>query len=95
MYCFERERTLARRQPRVVMGEWYLRGFADAYQAHQEVSPLGLAGAEYNRGYAAGLEAVQRDFLAAVCGGYERHTSLVDTEGARWPLALAGAPMTA
>ena len=81
--------------PRMVAGEWYLKGFADAYHAHQVVAPLGPAGEAYQRGYGAGLEAVQRDFFAAVWTGFRRSTSLVDARGARWPLSVVGAPMTA
>ncbi len=52
--------------PRMVAGEWYLRGFADAYNAHVAVAPEGLAGEQYGRGYKEGLAAVQRDFFAAM-----------------------------
>ena len=53
--------------PRMVAGEYYLRGFADAYQARRAVIPHGPAGEQYKRGYAEGLAAVQRDFFAAIC----------------------------
>ena len=52
--------------PRMVAGEWYLRGFADAYSAHLAVAPDGPAGDQYSRGYKEGLAAVQRDFFAAM-----------------------------
>ncbi len=91
----DREPVLPLRLPALIAGEWYLRGFADAYQAHQAVSPEGPAGEEYNRGYAAALAAVRRDFFASASNGYIRRTSLVDTQGARWPLSVVGFPMTA
>ena len=53
--------------PRMVAGEWYLRGFADAYDARVALTPEGPAGAQYTRGYHEGLAAVQRDFFAAMC----------------------------
>ena len=52
--------------PRMVAGEWFLRGFADAYNAHVAVAPEGPAGDQYSRGYKEGLAAVQRDFFAAM-----------------------------
>jgi hypothetical protein len=95
MDYLQREPMSPIRRPQMVAGEWYLKGFADAYHAHQVVSPSGPAGEEYGRGYTAGLEAVQRDFFAAVWAGFQRRTSLVDAQGARWPLSVVGAPMTA
>ena len=53
--------------PRMVAGEWYLRGFVDAYDAHVALIPAGPAGEQYSRGYQQGLAAVQRDFFAAMC----------------------------
>ncbi|MGE5073151.1 MAG: hypothetical protein ACM3MF_06960 [Anaerolineae bacterium] len=53
--------------PRSVVGEWYLKGFVDAYGAHQAVVPSGPAGEEYQKGYQEGLAAVQRDFFSALC----------------------------
>ncbi len=52
--------------PHMVAGEWYLRGFVDAYNAHVAVAPEGPAGEQYTRGYNEGLAAVQRDFFAAM-----------------------------
>ena len=52
--------------PRPTAGEWYLKGFADAYGAHQAVAPTGPAGEEYQKGYREGLVAVQRDFFSAL-----------------------------
>ncbi len=51
---------------RMLGGEWYLKGYADAYDAHVAVSPEGPAGMQYARGYKEGLAAVQRDFFAAM-----------------------------
>ncbi len=47
-------------------GEWYLRGFADAYSAHVAVIPAGPAGEQYSKGYTEGLAAVQRDIFAEI-----------------------------
>ena len=52
--------------PKMVAGEWYLKGFADAYNARPALVPSGPAGEEYSRGYKEGLAAVQRDFFAAM-----------------------------
>jgi hypothetical protein len=49
---------------RTMLGEWYLRGFADAYGAHWAVTPDGPAGDEYMKGYALGVAAVRSEFLA-------------------------------
>jgi hypothetical protein len=49
---------------RALVGEWYLRGFADAYGAHWAVTPDGPAGDEYMKGYALGVAAVRSEFLA-------------------------------
>ncbi len=43
-----------------VVGEWYLKGFADAYTAHWAVAPAGPLGEQYMRGYALGLAAVRQ-----------------------------------
>ncbi len=53
--------------PRMVAGEWYLWGFADAYNARVALTPEGPAGEQYTRGYQEGLAAIQRDFFAAIC----------------------------
>ncbi len=95
MYYSRCDQVCPLNSPQLMAGEWFLRGFADAYQAHQVVAPAGPAGDEYHRGYVIGLEAVQRDFFAAIWNGYERHTSLVDTQGARWPLSVMPVPMSA
>ena len=53
----------------MVVGEWYLKGFSDAYGAHWAVIPSGPAGEQYKRGYALGLEAVRREFIAVCLNG--------------------------
>lgn len=58
--------ALPRPAARPVVGEWFLKGFADAYGAHWAVTPWGPAGEQYTRGYALGLEAVRREFFEAL-----------------------------
>ncbi len=62
----ERDPELLLTTPRILAGEWYLKGFVDAYSARVALVPFGPAGDEYNRGYQQGLAAVQRDFFAAM-----------------------------
>ena len=50
----------------LVVGEWYLKGFADAYGAHWAVVPCGPAREQYERGYALGLAAVRNEFFEAL-----------------------------
>jgi hypothetical protein len=52
--------------PKPVIGDWYLKGFADAYAAHWPAAPSGPAGEQYKRGYALGIAAVQREFSEAL-----------------------------
>ncbi len=61
----EREPALPLRPATLLAGEWYLRGFADAYAAHWAVTPGGPAGEQYKKGYALGIAAVRREFFAA------------------------------
>ncbi len=56
----------------VLVGEWYLKGFADAYDAHWAVVPNGPFGEHYRKGYALGLAAVRREFLATALNGFSR-----------------------
>jgi hypothetical protein len=53
-------------KPPEITGEWYLRGFADAYHAHVAVIPAGPAGDQYSKGYMEGLAAFQRDVFAEI-----------------------------
>ncbi len=62
----EREPVLLLFSVRMPSGQWYLSGYADAYNARAALVPEGPAGDEYNRGYRAGLAGVQRDFFAAI-----------------------------
>ena len=64
------ENTLAAplRPSEMTVGEWYLKGFADAYGAHWAVAPCGPAGEQYKKGYALGVETVRREFFAATWG---------------------------
>ncbi len=62
----EREPAPPLRPPKMVAGEWYLKGFVDAYHAHLAVIPRGPAGEQYKKGYTEGLAAAQRDFFAAI-----------------------------
>ena len=55
-----------REPPGNVVGEWYLRGFADAYAAHWAVIPAGPASEQYRRGYELGIAVVRREFFAAL-----------------------------
>ena len=52
--------------PLTVAGEWYLRGFADAYDARWAIAPSGPAGEQYRKGYALGQQAFQREFFEAL-----------------------------
>ncbi len=49
-----------------VVGEWYLKGFADAYSAHWAVAPSGPAGDQYLRGYTLGVELVRELYFSAL-----------------------------
>ena len=66
MDCAVCETALLPRLDETMDGEWYLMGFEDAYRGHVAMTPSGPAGEHYGKGYAAGLEAVQRDFFAAI-----------------------------
>ncbi len=49
-----------------VVGEWWLRGLADAYAAHWAAAPSGPAGEQYMRGYGLGLALVRDMYFAAL-----------------------------
>ncbi len=66
MYYTGQELPAQIRPGKSAAGEWYLKGFEDAHQAHAPVVPWGPAGQEYSRGYTEGLADVQRDFFAAI-----------------------------
>jgi len=74
----EREPVMPLKPPRMVVGEWYLRGFADAYGAHWAVIPWGPAGEQYKKGYALGLATVRREFLAAAWSSFCYCAELAD-----------------
>jgi len=61
----ERQSARFLRSPRMVGGEWYLRGFLDGYCARWAVVPRGPAGEQYKKGYAEGVASAQRDIFAA------------------------------
>jgi hypothetical protein len=65
MYYTEYHPATPPRPPLMVVGDWYLKGFADAYGAHWAVAPNGPAGEQYKKGYALGVAAVRREFFAA------------------------------
>jgi hypothetical protein len=65
MDSHERERPTPLGPPKTIVGEWYLKGFADAYGAHWAVVPCGPAGEQYRRGYALGLTAVRHEYFVA------------------------------
>jgi hypothetical protein len=67
------------RPPTNVVGEWYLKGFADAYNAHWAVVPSGPAGEQYQRGYALGLAAVRREFFVATLKSFLDFPRSADT----------------
>ncbi len=50
----------------LAVGEWYLKGFSDAYQAHWAVVPWGPMAEHYTKGYALGLAAVRAEYYAAL-----------------------------
>lgn len=52
--------------PPAIVGEWYLKGFADAYGAHWAVVPEGPEGEHYKKGYALGIAAVRDQFFEAL-----------------------------
>ena len=62
----------------IVDGEWYLKGFADAYAAHWAVVPCGGAGEAYKKGYALGLAAVRREFFEATSNALRFSSQLAD-----------------
>lgn len=66
----ERAPVLLLQPPAMVVGDWYLKGFADAYGAHWAVIPSGPAGEHYKKGYALGLATVRAEFLAATWGPF-------------------------
>ncbi len=57
----EREHTAPLRLPKMTNGDWYLRGFADAYHRKPAAIPRGPAGEQYKNGYSAGLKAAWRE----------------------------------
>lgn len=63
---------------KMLAGEWYLKGFADAYDAHWAVIPCGPAGEHYKKGYALGLATVQREFFAATWSSFSYSTQLAE-----------------
>lgn len=63
MDYIEREPARPLSTPRMVVGEWYLKGFADAYDCHWAVVPWGPAGEEYKKGYALGAAAFRAEFF--------------------------------
>ena len=66
----ERALAPALRPSETIAGEWYLRGFADAYGAHWAAAPCGPAGEQYKKGYALGVAAVRSEFFAAAWGAF-------------------------
>ena len=74
----ERQSLTPLRPLRVVVGEWYLKGFADAYDAHWAVIPCGPFGEQYKKGYALGLAAVRREFFAATLSSFWDCTQSAD-----------------
>lgn len=62
----ERESALPLLPPKIVAGEWYLKGFADGYRARRAVILWGRAREQYKKGYADGLAAARRDFAEAI-----------------------------
>ena len=72
MDYFKREPETPLGTLKIVVGEWYLKGFADAYDAHWAVVPSGFAGEQYKKGYILGLAAVRREFFAAVLKGFRQ-----------------------
>ena len=57
----EREHTAPLRLPKMTGGDWYLRGFADAYHRKPAVIPRGPVAEKYKNGYAEGLRAAWRE----------------------------------
>ncbi len=51
---------------REVIGAWYLKGYADAFDAHWPMIPSGWAGEDYKKGYALGLAAVRDLYFSAL-----------------------------
>ncbi len=74
----EREPVMPLRPPKLVVGEWYLKGFADAYGAHWAVIPYGSAGEQYKKGYALGIATVRREFFEATQNLFRTRTQPVD-----------------
>ncbi len=69
MNYLERRSVIPLNPASILVGEWYLRGFADAYDAHWALVPNGPEGEHYRKGYALGLAAVRREFLVAALSG--------------------------
>lgn len=76
MEYIERDPVLSIALPTVV-GEWYLKGIADAYSGHWAAVPRGLAGEHYQKGYALGIASIRCEFFSqaiewvpAASGGY-------------------------
>ena len=67
MDYIEREPAPPFRLPKCLAGEWYLKGYEDAFSARQAITPIGPAGDQYKKGYDEGLAAAQREFFAAIC----------------------------
>ncbi len=60
------EQATASQPYRFVVGEWYLKGFADAYDAHWAVVPSGPFGEQYRKGYALGVAVVRQKYLSVL-----------------------------
>ncbi len=76
MEYVERDPVLSSGLPMVV-GEWYLKGLADAYNARWAASPSGPAGEQYDKGYALGIASIRSEFFSqamewvpSASGGY-------------------------
>ncbi len=62
----ERQPATPLGSPVIAAGDWYLKGFADAYSAHWAVAPYGPAGEQYLKGYALGQAAFRCEFFEAL-----------------------------
>lgn len=78
MYYTERQPPPSFSLRSIFAGEWYLKGFADAYAAHWAVTPCGSAGEAYKKGYALGLAAVRREFFEATSNSLRFSSQLAD-----------------
>ncbi len=73
MDCIERHPVNCHNPLHLVVGESYLKGFADAYSARWPVIPSGVFGEHYRKGYILGVAAVRREFYALAVSRIRSH----------------------